>query len=199
MQSNHSRNQHLHALFTTLLLRLLSQLNHDNTYQAHRPGNCKLQSAATPYHVIFGQHAFLGVIDLLPIACEASYLVFYLSNMNDAVAHRLLHPSESIRSIACDFEVSKSTLHNRICGLHDPAGVRAHGWLSLAQEQAIIGKINSYAKRGTLLEPRHIVGIARARDTALFQSFQPVGCLSLYIVLSRPTGGQRSNLGIPSW
>jgi len=90
--------------------------------------------------------------------------------MHRALRHRALHPEESLESIAEAEGVPKSTLHDRITGTHAPRGVRANRNLSIAQEGALLDKINAYANRGTLLAPRHITQLAEALCE------HPVGC-----------------------
>lgn len=51
-------------------------------------------------------------------------------------------------------------MHDQITGTHAPRGVRASRNLSVAQEGALIDKINGYAIRSTLLTPRHITQLA---------------------------------------
>jgi len=90
--------------------------------------------------------------------------------MDRALRRRALHPEESLESIAQVEGVPKSTLHDRITGTHAPRGVRANRNLSVAQEGALLDKINAYADRGTLLAPRHITQLAEALCE------HPVGC-----------------------
>jgi len=90
--------------------------------------------------------------------------------MDIALRHRALHPDESLESIAEAEGVPRSTLHDRITGTHVPRGVRANRNLSIAQEGALLDRINAYANRGTLLAPRYITQLAEALCE------HPVGC-----------------------
>lgn len=90
------------------------------------------------------------------------------NNMHRATNRRLLHPEESLESIAEVEGVSKATLHDRIIGTHAPRGTRANRNLSVVEEDALLRKTNAYANKGNLLTQRHVTQLAEAiRNTLL--------------------------------
>ncbi len=82
--------------------------------------------------------------------------------MQAAFSEKHLSTQKSYRKVADAFEIPSSTLHDRSTGKHASPGERVHRSLSIPQEDALIGKINSYADRGTLLTPAHISDLAKA-------------------------------------
>jgi hypothetical protein len=70
------------------------------------------------------------------------------------------HPGTSISAVSKLKLVPKSTLSSRINGTHAPRGLKVNRNLSIVQEDGLIKKINNYANRGTLLEPRHVRELA---------------------------------------
>jgi hypothetical protein len=82
------------------------------------------------------------------------------ARLNAALAYRPQHPTMSISAVAREKKVAKSTLAARINGTHAPRGTKSNRNLSVVEEGVIIGKINQYAARGTLLQPRHIRQLA---------------------------------------
>ena len=69
--------------------------------------------------------------------------------MQAAFSEKHLSTQKSYRKVADAFEIPSSTLHDRPTGKHASPGERVHRSLSIPQEDALIGKINSYADRGT--------------------------------------------------
>ena len=82
--------------------------------------------------------------------------------MDAAVAYKLQNPSESISSISKRFKVPSSTLHDRLTNTHSSHDQRLRRNLSSVQEDVLVDKILAYAKRGTLLTPRHITELAQS-------------------------------------
>ncbi|ODN97059.1 hypothetical protein I350_08038 [Cryptococcus amylolentus CBS 6273] len=82
------------------------------------------------------------------------------SPITAAIEHIKEHPNKSIRQIAREFQVPKSTLANRQRGIHTLRSDGARHILSKVQEEQLIRKINDYASKDTLLTPGHIKELA---------------------------------------
>ncbi len=82
--------------------------------------------------------------------------------MDDAISHKLQHPQQPYREVADHSHVASSTLHDRVTGKHAARGERHSRNLSIEQEGVLLGEINAYAERGTLLTPSHITQLATA-------------------------------------
>ena len=75
-----------------------------------------------------------------------------------AVQHKHLHPSDSYKSVAEQFQVTKTTLYNHFKGTHQAAGINTPRALSIKQERVSVDKISSYAICGTVTGVRRPVG-----------------------------------------
>ena len=84
-----------------------------------------------------------------------------LHRMQSALDYKRQHPSESYSMVATRFNVAKSTLQDRHRGTHVARGEKGPRKLSMAQEDALIGSINTYAERGTLMTPKHVQQLAQ--------------------------------------
>ena len=82
--------------------------------------------------------------------------------MDAAISYKRAHPSDSVSSVAARFEIPSSTFHDHLIETHAARGVRQPCNLSIIQEDALLDKINAYAKRGTLLTPGNITQLAKA-------------------------------------
>ena len=80
--------------------------------------------------------------------------------MDAAIAYQIEHPETPLSQVSDRFNVPKSTLHDRLTGTHVPRGVRTVRNLSIAEEGVLVNKINKYADRRTLFEPRHVKELA---------------------------------------
>ena len=70
------------------------------------------------------------------------------------------HPSESYTKLSKRFGVPATTIRNRYSGTHAARGENTARHLSIIQEDTLIGSINAYADRGTLLTPKHVQQLA---------------------------------------
>ena len=89
--------------------------------------------------------------------------------MDQAIAHKILHPETTYQQLSNQFGVAPTTIHDHLHGTHSPHSRHPSRKLSIEQEAALIDKINAYANRGTLLTPGHI------RQLALALAKQPLG------------------------
>lgn len=84
------------------------------------------------------------VNQMKPSSCTSNYIyilhIILHRTMNEAVAHCILHPQESYERIGETFNISGSTLHDRITGAHAPRGVHGLCNLSIIQESALSNK-----------------------------------------------------------
>ncbi|OXH27439.1 hypothetical protein J008_04728 [Cryptococcus neoformans] len=83
-------------------------------------------------------------------------------SMTLALEHKINNPLESHQKVADLYRVSKSSLYDRHTGVHWSHTALAPRHLSIVQEEELVKKINEYARRGTLLTPRHVVELAEA-------------------------------------
>ncbi|CAD6588328.1 MAG: hypothetical protein TREMPRED_005030, partial [Tremellales sp. Tagirdzhanova-0007] len=82
--------------------------------------------------------------------------------IDHAAEYKQLNPSEFYLNVARRFEVSKSTLNDRVKGIPDPHGMSAHRLLSLQQERVLINRTNVYATKGTVLNASQVREFAQA-------------------------------------
>ena len=98
-----------------------------------------------------------------PYGSLPSLISSYLSiAMDAAISYKRDHPQDSLSSVAARFQVATTTLHDHLTGTHSARGLNTPRNLSLIQEDALLDKINAYAKRGTLLTPGNITQLAKA-------------------------------------
>jgi hypothetical protein len=65
--------------------------------------------------------------------------------MQAALQEHRAHPEKSYATLAAEFHVPKSTLHDRAKKTHAAPGVNTPRNLSLNQEEALVAKINDFA------------------------------------------------------
>ena len=80
--------------------------------------------------------------------------------MEQALEYKRQHPSESYLKLSKRFGIPATTIRNRYRGTHAARGEYTARNLSIIQEDALIGSINAYANRGTLLTPKHVQQLA---------------------------------------
>jgi len=108
--------------------------------------------------------------------------------MAEALQEKHQHPKITYAELSKRFHIPPTTISDRFNGRHADRAASASQALPAIVETALVDKINKYAKRGTLLSPRHVHELAEAvsgdplgveLDVALHSTTLPSNCLSI--------------------